>query len=794
MNTMLNAAPTNLQAIPHGFQHFKQFINWRIVPDIHKPGKTKKLPCDLYGKVIDPHDPTHWLTGEEAARSIHGIGFVFTANDPFWFIDIDAAFDGVKWSDWSHWCAQYFAGCSIEVSHSGTGLHLFGCGSGALPPDHGCKNTTLGVELYTSGRFVALTGRQKAGDAWIDYGDRLRGFVVHAGLTLSQGVQDAENDAETAEGPDPRYTGPADDAALLALMCGSTGSISNMFGSRCHPADLWNCNRAALAVSYPAVGTRDDGASWDWSAADAALMWHLSFWTGRDRDRMVRLFEMSKLYRPDKYTGKGAYRLKGILKQGFRNHRVYDRPGPGLAAPPASPGAVGASEGQTAPERGARSTMDLQKQVEHFAGCVYVQAAHAIMVPDGRLLRPAVFNAVYGGWSFQMQYDHGRPSHEAFKAFTESRMMRFPSVVDTCFRPDREPSEVIDGRINTWRLPVVDEEPGDITAFLNHLVRLVPDQRDRSILLTYMQSLARNPGKKFQWAPVIQGTQGNGKSLILRALYHAITKAYSHLPKASQLTEKFNSWLERRIFIGVEEIKVTDRREVLEDLKDAVTNDWVEIRGMNQDKRMADNYTNWVFCTNYKDAIPVNRDERRYAIFFTAQQSVDDLKRDGMDEVYFHQLYAWLRGGGYKRVAYWLRHSPIVAPEFDPAELCQRAPSTSSTVEAINVSLGRVEQTILEAVENEESGFKGGWISTGAVRRYLQSRGVRDVGARKMGEIIQSLGYEHRFKSTVQIIEEENQRSHVYRKITVAGGTQLEFLIAQTYHYTLQKGSVILTS
>src|SRR5687767_10479996 len=271
MDKMLNAAPTNLQAIPYGFEQFKQFINWRIVPDIHKAGKTKKLPCDLYGNVIDPHNPSHWLTGEHAATSMHGIGFVFTKNDPFWLLDLDAAWDGAKWSDWAQWCAGYFAGCASEVSHSGAGLHLFGCGSGSLPPDHGCKNTTLGIELYTSGRFVALTGRQKVGNAWIDYSDRLRGFVVQAGLTLSQAVQEAESDAETDEGADPRYTGPADDEALPALMTGSTGSISNMFGSRCHPRDLWEANREAMAVAYPAVGTRDDGATWDWSAADAAL-------------------------------------------------------------------------------------------------------------------------------------------------------------------------------------------------------------------------------------------------------------------------------------------------------------------------------------------------------------------------------------------------------------------------------------------------------------------------------------------------------------------------------------------
>lgn len=780
---MLNPVPVNMQAVPSGLERYQQFINWRLVPDLDKPGKTKKLPCDIQGKVINPHDPSFWLSAEQAALSPHPIAFVFSERDPFWFLDLDHAWDGEKWSELAVWAMTHFAGCATEISTSGRGLHLFGYGSHVLPADHGCKNASLGIELYTRGRFCALTGTAKQGTAWIDFSDRLPGFVVTAALKPRESVQEA---VQAGEGVDPRYTGPADDDALVELMCGSKGSMKTMFGANIHPRELWEANRPALTAAFPIPEPRSDGATWDWSSADASLMWHLAFWTGRDRERMVRLFERSALYRPDKYRGKGEYRVGLLLKQGMRNPGVYDRPAPGLAMPPVDPGAVAPSLAATPTDRGGRSQMDLAAQVEHFKGCVYVQGAHAVMVPDGRLMPPRVFNATYGGYSFQMQYDMGKPTTEAFTAFTENRMKRFPTAKDTCFRPDRSPAEIIDGRVNTWLPPEIEMTAGDIGPFLDHVVKMLPDARDRKIIFAYMQSLARNPGKKFQWAPVIQGVEGNGKSLLIRVLTYAVGRLYTHLPKASQLTEKFNSWIEGRLFIGVEEIKVTDRREVLEDLKDSVTNDWVEIRGMQREKRMGNNYTNWLFCTNHKDAIPINRDQRRYSIFFTAQQTKDDLAVAGMTEAYFVDLYDWLRNrGGYQAVAHWLRNAPIEATEYDPAVGCQRAPVTSSTEEAINVSLGRVEQEIMNAVDEQLPGFRDDWISTGAVTKLLQERGVRDVAPRKMGEIIQSLGYAKVMnRSPRNIAEEGNIQPRIYRRNGKTGSI-IDYCIAQSYQMSL---------
>ncbi len=142
---MLNPTPVNMQAVPNGLEHYHQFINWKLVPDKANPGDFKKLPCSPTGEIINSHDPSKWLSPEQAAMSPHGIAFVFAQSDPFWFLDLDEAFHDGQWSPLAQWAISYFPGCAIEVSQSGRGLHLFGAGAHSLPVDHGCKNAGLGV-------------------------------------------------------------------------------------------------------------------------------------------------------------------------------------------------------------------------------------------------------------------------------------------------------------------------------------------------------------------------------------------------------------------------------------------------------------------------------------------------------------------------------------------------------------------------------------------------------------------------------------------------------------------------
>ena len=63
-----------------------QFILWKSVPDM-PPKKNREVPCDVNGAATDPHDPTKFMTYEDAtnvaAQNGLNVGFVLTKDDPY---------------------------------------------------------------------------------------------------------------------------------------------------------------------------------------------------------------------------------------------------------------------------------------------------------------------------------------------------------------------------------------------------------------------------------------------------------------------------------------------------------------------------------------------------------------------------------------------------------------------------------------------------------------------------------------------------------------------------------------
>ena len=391
-----------------------------------------------------------------------------------------------------------------------------------------------------------------------------------------------------------------------------------------------------------------------------------------------------------------------------------------------------------------------------FANCWFVQMRDAVFVKGMGVLSPTSFDTLKGGFEFPTTIEGSKKTRSAWDAFRLSPSWKCPWVFDVCFRPDRTPGAVIDIEglpyINSYQPITTKRIAGDPSKFVDLLRKLFPIQRDYDIITTYMASLVQNVGRKFQWWPVIQGVQGNGKTLILTVLQHAVGKRYTYLIDPEVLgktANQFNSWVQGNLLVGVEEIFVSDQRHILETFKPIVTNARTRVEKKGKDATTGDNYCNGVMLTNHKNGVPVTDRERRYAIFFTPQQDAEDLARDGMDGGYFPDLYDWLHGrGAYAHLGEdyglavvndWLHGLARVA-EFDPAALCQRAPATSSRAEAVRESLGTLEQEVLEAVEEQRVGFKGGWVSSHALRNLFQSLRMT-IGPKRYRSLMAAVGY-----------------------------------------------------
>jgi hypothetical protein len=727
--------PKALQALGN----FNQFIVYVLSPSKTRVGKTDKFPIDFRnGQIANAHDPNIWLSAPFAIACAkgfganYGVGFVFTESDPFWFLDIDDCLDA-NTNDWSATAKNLvaaFPGAAVEVSSSGRGLHIIGSGQS---PSHSCKNAALKLEFYTTGRFVALTGTYAQGDAALDCS------VVLPWLVDNYFIQKTNsNQTDWTDHPCEGWKGNTDDHELISRALRSQSSRS-VFGGGIAFKDLWEANVEALARAYPDPN-RECG--YDESAADAGLAQRLAFWTGNDCERMKRLMLQSALSR-DKWN-REDYLPRTILGACGRQLEWLNDKSP--------QDIVKSEQTQGQKPRASRVTgttfLNIEQQQDIFEGCVYIADDHKILVPGGYTLNPERFKVMYGGYSMPMDIGNERVTRNAWEAFTESQALRHPRADTSCFKPDLAPGEVIikDGqRLANIYWPVTTPRvQGDPSRFLWHIEKLFPDPTDQAIILSYLAALIQHKGVKFQWAPLIQGVEGNGKTFFTRCIAYAIGDRYSHFPKAAEIASKFNDWLYAKIFIGVEDIYVHDSKyEVMETLKPMLTSERQEIEPKGGAKLTRDICANFLINTNHKDGLRKTQNDRRFAPFYTAQQSVADLKRDRMLGEYFPELYNWaIRTQGFAIIADYLENYAIPY-SLNPATGCKRAPITSSTEAAIEHGMGGIELEIQEAMEQGVPGFKNGWVSSMALDKLLiRLHAGRRIPINKRRELMQSLGYD----------------------------------------------------
>lgn len=730
-----------MDALPGAFAPMaarEQFVTWYALPSQTKPGKYDKIPCHwATGVACDAQAPANWTNAACALAMApqrnrgygSGAGFVFTAADPFFFLDIDGALqaDGT-WSPRAIELVHRFAGAAVEVSHSGRGLHVFGSYASLAP--HGTRYTPEHLELYTSGRFVALTGTGAYGDAGHDCTEIL---AATAAQFFPPPAVTGESGSWTTE-PVPEWSGPTDDDELVRRAhAAAARSPAAAFGGKTTFAHLWSGD------------VPDDGRS----EADQSLANHLAFWTGKDCERIERLMRASGLAR-DKWDAQAHanYLSTTILKACAFVSKVATGP---AQPPPAPAPAVPQSHVAPGTRDATREILGPWQQVDHFQGCTFISDHLRIYsLPRNKLMVREAFDVEYGGHLFVVDPTGQKTTDSAYMALTRSRVNLPPIVDDICFRPSLGAGEVVvQGSrryLNTYVPHVPESVPGDASRWVDHLRRMYPVPGDVEVLLLYLAAITQRPGVKIPWWPVLQGTKGNGKTLILELMEHVNGEAYSHRPNAAALAKdgmKFNTWLERKTFVGFDEVSLAHKRDFLEELKAVVTGERIQFEGKGANQLMGDNAANGLILTNHPDGVPIDDDERRYAILYAAQQHRDHLARDGMTEDYFYDFRGWLKGidghagevPGFAVVTHYLQTYPL------PARLPSRAPATSSRADAVRMSLGRAEQEILEAIEEGRPGFMGGWVSSKYLDALLDSLRVA-VPRNKRRGMMQALGYD----------------------------------------------------
>ena len=196
----------NFDAMPAELRKLPRWVTWRAegAPG-EKPRKVPYAP-DRPNSRASATDPTTWGTFQQADSAFMdgdrtGVGIVLNG-DGLVGVDIDHCVNDGKTDPAALALLDKLGAAYIELSPSGTGLRAFGYADGLTT---GCKGKLAGldVELYSTGRYLTLTGQTiKAGPI-----SPLSGFAELADtIRADRKVNPATGKAEQLE-PDAHHAG-----------------------------------------------------------------------------------------------------------------------------------------------------------------------------------------------------------------------------------------------------------------------------------------------------------------------------------------------------------------------------------------------------------------------------------------------------------------------------------------------------------------------------------------------------------------------------------------------------------
>ncbi|MBB2956798.1 bifunctional DNA primase/polymerase [Pseudoclavibacter helvolus] len=144
----------NRAKLPAELTEQPRWVRWKPVL---RRGKVTKVPLRLDGSAASSTDASTWSSHADAAGATTGSGVGFVLGLGIGCIDLDHCLDGDVVAPWAQRILDANPSTYVEVSVSGTGLHVFGL----LEEAPGRKiRDGRNVEVYSRGRYIVVTGQR----------------------------------------------------------------------------------------------------------------------------------------------------------------------------------------------------------------------------------------------------------------------------------------------------------------------------------------------------------------------------------------------------------------------------------------------------------------------------------------------------------------------------------------------------------------------------------------------------------------------------------------------------------
>lgn len=359
-------------------------------------------------------------------------------------------------------------------------------------------------------------------------------------------------------------------------------------------------------------------------------------------------------------------------------------------------------------ERKEVGRLEKAQWYERFA---YVQDDDAYFdLQDRREISRGTFNALFR--HVGCRSIHNGRKVEASICFDENRQSQGARVlVGITYAAGESVLVARDGDVyaNRWRdaRPPIDKDAArDITPWLEHCERLVPETSEREHLFNVMACKVQHPEVKINHAVLHGGDQGCGKDTLWAPFIWAVCGPglkNRGLLDNDTLGSQWGYQLEAEIIIlnELKEPEAKERRALANKLKPIIAAPPEMLSINRKNLRPYDMINRGLVLAFSNDPVPISIDsqDRRWFCVWSSAPRMDPNKASA--------LWTWYKNGGFEAVAAWMHRRDVSA--FNPAE----APAwTEFKANLIEHGMSLAESYLVDMMRERKGEFSKGVIGS----------------------------------------------------------------------------------
>lgn len=346
----------------------------------------------------------------------------------------------------------------------------------------------------------------------------------------------------------------------------------------------------------------------------------------------------------------------------------------------------------------------------------------------------------------------GRTTPSSTASALALNMYKIPTIQGRRYAPGEDPIFYENGAAyaNTYDETDIPEpierlRPKDkiaINIVKNHIRHLLADPRERRLLADWLSWVVQNPGKRINWTILLQGVEGDGKSFFGYLLSAVMGRTNVRMLDASILESNFTDWVVGQCVTCVEEVRLIkshNKYEVLNKMKQFITNPRIDVHPKGAKNYNTENTTNYMLFSNFKDALPLDENVRRYCVLFSQWQRRDKLlefKAENPD--YYDELYGAIAVAA-PALRDWLLNRDQ-SEEFKPKG---DAPDTPSRRKMIAAARPEFINSLYDLIEEKAHEFiTEALLSATILAETLNERGLEAPVKKAMSSMLTRANFE----------------------------------------------------